>query len=167
MKLGFKEYLILLLIGLVGLLIGVLITQKPSQAPVSYQQPADDGKLAKAYKDENLVAKIRSKGESIQECYLTYLTTSPEKKEGVVKILFKIEEDGLIGKTQVTENDFKNSKLEDCILEKFEKTYLAPPPLGINRFISHDLAFKLEETALKEAKERELRNQPPKVLPVN
>ena len=84
-----------------------------------------------------------------------------------MKILFKVEENGFVGKVQVTENNFKNSKLSECILEKFENIYLSPPPLGINRFISHDLAFKLEETAIKDAAERELRNTPPKVLPVN
>lgn len=167
MKLGIKEFIILALVTIIGVLIGVLITQKPQQAPVVYQQPADDGKLAKTYKEENLVVKIRNKGKEIQTCYFDYLETSPETKEGVVKILFKVEEDGFVGKMQITDNDFKNTKIEKCILEKLENMYLSPPPLGINRFISHDLAFKLEETAIKEAKEREERNKPPKVLPVN
>lgn len=167
MKIGQKEIVIIFLVGIVCLLAGVLIAQKSSPAPAIYQQPADDGKLSKSYKEENLVAKIREKGKELQACYFTYLETSPEIKEGVVKILFKVEENGFVGNTQVTANDFKNSKLNECILEKFENTYLSPPPLGINRYISHDLAFKLEETALKEAKERELRNHPPKILPVN
>lgn len=167
MKVGLRESLIIFLVGLVGLLVGILITQKSSPEPVAYQQPADDGKLSKSYKEENLVAKIRDKAKDLQACYFTYLEISPEVKEGMIKILFKIEENGLVGKVQVTESDFKNSKLSECVLEKFENTYLAPPPLGINRYISHDLAFKLEETALKEAKERELRNRPPKILPVN
>lgn len=167
MKIGIKEFIIICLVGIVCLLAGILLAQKPVVDPVVYQQPADDGKLSKRYKDENLVAKIRNKASELQRCYFIYLESSPETKEGVVKILFKVEEDGLIGKTQITENEFKNTQLSKCILAQFEKTYLSPPPLGINRYISHDLDFKLEETAIKEAKEREARNQPPKILPVN
>lgn len=167
MKISFKEILIIVLVGVIGLLLGILITQTQSSGQVVYQQPADDGKLSKNYKEENLVAAIREKAKELQSCYFSYLENSPEIKEGVVKILFKVEENGFIGNHQVTESDFKNSKLNECVLDKFNNTYLAPPPLGINRYISHDLAFKLEETALKEAKERELRNRPPKVLPVN
>lgn len=167
MNIGQKEIVIIFLVGIICLLGGILISQKSSIEPAVYQQPADDGKLSKNYKEENLVAKIRDKAKDLQSCYFAYLDTSPEIKEGLIKILFKVEENGLVGKVQVTESDFKNSKLSECVLAKFENTYLAPPPLGINRYISHDLAFKLEETALKEAKERELRNRPPKVLPVN
>lgn len=90
----------------------------------------------------------------------------PDTKEGVVKILFKVEENGFAEKIKITQSDFDNSNLSKCILDKFKNTFFSPPPLGINRYISHDLVFKLEETALKELKEKELLNQPPKVLPV-
>ena len=129
MKVGQKEAVIVVLVGIICLLAGILISQKSSPEPVVYQQPADDGKLSKSYKEENLVAKIRDKAKDLQACYFAYLDTSPAIKEGLVKMLFKVEENGLIGKVQVTESDFKNSKLNECVLEKFENTFLAPPPL--------------------------------------
>jgi len=33
------------------------------------------------------------------------------------------------------------------VADKVKTYFLAPPPFGINRYISHSLAFKSEETA--------------------
>ena len=65
MKIGQKEIAIIFLVGIICLLAGVLIAQKSSPEPSIYQQPADDGKLSKSYKEENLVAKIREKGKEV------------------------------------------------------------------------------------------------------
>lgn len=162
-----KQIVILALVAIIFLLIGILVTKNSSSSAPAYQMPADDGKLAKSYKEENLVKKIRENAKELQSCYFQYLDSKPEMQEGVIKLLFKVEENGFIKEIQVTENDFKNKSFEKCVEDKLEDIYLSPPPLGINRFISHEIAFKSEETALKEAKEREEKNQPPKVLPVN
>jgi hypothetical protein len=78
----------------------------------------------------------------------------------------KVEEDGKISSVQVTKNEFEDESMADCVTKKINGYYLAPPPYGINRNIAHVLAFKTEATAEREAKERQLKNQPPKVLPV-
>lgn len=164
---------IIILVGVIGVLLGVLIGKRdsvgPAPAPVSVANsfaPADDGKLAKEYKEQVIVKTIRENAKDLQKCYFELLAGKPEVSEGEITILFKVEEDGSISSAKATRNEFANVDFENCVTEKMKSYYLTPPPYGINRNISHVLAFKSEETALKEAKERELKNKPPKMLPV-
>ena len=136
-----------------------------SAAP-AMQAPAGDAKLAQTYKEKVVVKKIYDNAKDIQTCYLSYLEAKPKVTEGTMDILLKVEEDGSIGSVKITQNEFENSSFEDSIVKKFSGYFLAPPPLGINRYISHTLAFKSEATALKEAKENAEKNKPPKMLPV-
>lgn len=157
--------------AIIGVLIGLIIPRgnnSPStSAPVaSMQMPADDGKLAQSYKEKVIVKTIRDNAKDLQTCYFTLLDKKPSVSEGELVVLFKVEENGEISSVKVTKNDFNDSDFGDCISKKLATYYLTPPPLGINRYISHSLAFKSEETAEKEAKERAEKSKPPKVLPV-
>ena len=127
----------------------------------------DSAKLGKEYKEKVVVKVIQENAKDIQKCYLDYLAQNKELTEGTLDLLFKVEENGMISEVAITKNDFKNQEMGDCVSEKMKNYYLSPPPLGINRYISHTLAFKSEETAKREAEERAKNNAPPKVLPVN
>lgn len=167
-KLDAKSIIIIVLVAVIGVLVGMNLKSSPeplSAAP-AMQAPAGDAKLAQTYKEKVVVKKIYDNAKDIQTCYLAYLETKPTLTEGAMDILLKVEEDGSIGSVKVTHDEFKNSTFEDCIVAKLSSYYLAPPPLGINRYISHTLAFKSEATALKEAKENAEKNKPPKMLPV-
>lgn len=164
MKLDFKLVIIIVLVGIIGILTGVIIgksgkTEQSSIAPV-------DAKIAKEYKEQVIVKTIRENAKDLQQCYLDLLATSPKTTEGSVTVLLKVEEDGKISSAKVTKSAFQDQSLESCVSRKLESYYLAPPPYGINRYISHVLAFKTEETAQKEAKMREEKNRPPKLIPV-
>ena len=130
------------------------------------QTPADNGKLAQTYKEKVLLKVIRENAKDLQTCYFDLLKKTPIITEGEMNILFKIEEDGKISSAKITKDQFNDKKFESCISNKLESYYLSPPPLGINRFISHVLAFKSEAQALKDAKERAEKSKPPMMLPV-
>lgn len=159
------------LLGLTtGLLIGRAPNSSPSPAPEATPAAfasADSGKLAKEYKEKVILKVIQENAKDIQKCYLDYLNLKEGITEGLIDILFKVEENGKISNLEITKNEFNNQAMGDCVAKKMSSYYLAPPPYGINRYISHTLAFKSEETAKKEAEERAKNNLPPKVLPVN
>ena len=137
-----------------------------SSSSSAMQAPAGDAKLAQSYKEKVVVRKIYDNAKDIQSCYLDYLEKKPKVTEGAMDILLKIEEDGSIDSVKITQDSFQDNVFEGCIANKLKGHFLSPPPLGINRFISHTLAFKSEAKALKDAKEREEKNKPPKLLPV-
>lgn len=137
----------------------------PQVAPVM-QTPADDGKLAKTYKEKVVMKAIYDNAKDLQVCYFDFLKKKTKISEGAMDILLKVEEDGSISLAKITKDDFDDVAFEDCVSKKLQSYYLSPPPLGINRYISHSLAFKSEATATKEAKERAEKNKPPKILPV-
>lgn len=157
-----------ILIGIIGILLGIIFgrTTSTTTAPVVNQTPADDGKLAKEYKEKNLVKVIKDNAKSLQVCYFAFLDKKPSVTEGVMDILIKVEEDGKISSARITKDEFIDKDFESCLISKFNNFYLAPPPLGINRYMSHVLAFKSEATALKEEKEWQENNKPPMMLPV-
>jgi hypothetical protein len=130
------------------------------------QTPADDGKLAQSYKEKVVVKVIRENAKDLQKCYFELLDKKPAISEGAMDVLIKVEEDGKISSAKITKDQFNDSNFQNCVTKKMESYYLSPPPLGINRYISHVLAFKSEATALKEASERAENSQPPKMLPV-
>lgn len=160
------KYMLIFLVGVIGVLLGLLVGRNSSTTSSSLQMPADDGKLAKEYKEKNLVKLIRDNAKDIQTCYLDLLKKENKNIEGTLTLLFKLEEDGEISNTKVTGSSFNNNNFESCVTKKFDGLYLSPPPIGINRYISHDLAFKDEQTALKEAEEKKQNSKPPEILPV-
>jgi len=165
-----NEKIIIILVFTVGILLGALIFRDNRLGgEISAKQftPAGDGKLAKEYKRRELIGLIKENAKDIQKCYFEYLNGSPKISEGVLVILIKVEENGKISSMQVTKNEFKNEKMASCLEKKMTSYYLAPPPYGINRYISHSLAFKSEETAKREAEEMAKKNKPPKFLPLN
>jgi hypothetical protein len=145
------------------------LSKSPSTAiqnPQVMQTPADDGKLAQTYKEKVVTKVIHDNALDLQKCYLNFLDKKPTITEGDMSILLKVEEDGSISSAKITKNNFQDNSFAECVSKKFESYYFSPPPLGINRYISHVLAFKSEATAEKEAKERAEKNRPPKVMPV-
>jgi hypothetical protein len=137
-----------------------------SSPPPAIQAPAGDAKLAQSYKGKVVVKKIYDNAKDIQSCYLDYLEKKPKVTEGAMDILLKIEEDGSIASVKITQDSFEDDVFKSCVANKLKGYFLSPPPLGINRFISHTLEFKSEDKALKDAKERAEKNKPPKLLPV-
>lgn len=155
--------------AIIGILIGMNLGKNSSplvHPPQVMQTPADDGKLAQTYKEKVVMKVIHDKAKDLQTCYFDFLEKKPSITEGEMGILFKVEENGSISSVKITENSFQDNVFGDCVSKKFESYYLSPPPLGINRYISHVLAFKSEAAAEKEAKERAEKNKPPKMLPV-
>lgn len=166
MKLDFKLVTIIVLVGVIGILTGFIVGKSNNQTVAPATPVAVDGKLAKEYKEQVLIKVIRENAKDLQQCYFDLLGSSPKITEGNLTVLIKVEEDGKISSARVTKNDFQDSKMGTCVSGKLESYYLAPPPIGINRHISHVLAFKTEETALKEARVREEKSRPPKLFPV-
>lgn len=159
----------MIIIGLttvVGVLLGIVIGRQSSSSS-ALQSPADDGKLAQSYKEKVIVKVIRDNAKDLQKCYFAHLKKAPKVTEGEMEVLIEVEENGKVSSVEVTRNEFKKEEFAECVSEKIEDYYFSPPPIGINRFISHVLAFKSEETAIREAKERAEKNKPPQMLPVN
>ncbi len=151
---------------MVGILAGILIGQRQSQPPRNVLAASEEAKFAKEYKEQVVIKTIRENAKEIQQCYLDLLSKNPTIKEGSLTVLFKIEEDGEISSARITKNDFNDSMMAECVSTKLTSYYFAPPPIGINRYISHVLSFKTEETVKKEALERAEKSKLPKVLPI-
>lgn len=166
MKVDTKQILIFSLVAMTSILVGVLIGKNSSPPPMGAPL-ADDGKLAQAYKEKVLLKVIRENAKDLQKCYFELLEQDPIVKEGEMDVLLKIEEDGKIASAKITKDQFNSQNFAECVSAKLESYYLSPPPMGINRFISHVLAFKSEATALKEAQDRAESNKLPKILPVD
>lgn len=114
-----------------------------------------------------IVRVIRENAKDLQKCYFDLLKKKPNISEGEMEVLIELKENGKVDDVEVTRNQFNDSQFASCVSEKIEDYYFAPPPAGINRYISHVLAFKSQETAEREAKERAEQNKPPQMLPVN
>ena len=174
MKWDVKSSIIVVLIVVVAVLAGIVIGKRSSDAPEQASRPqseggfvpADDGKLAKNYKQNELQKTIGKNSKFIQKCYFDLLDKKPAVTEGIVTFLIKVEEDGRISSAKATQNELGDNDLGECISAILTTFYLAPPPYGINRYISHELVFQSEETAKREAEKRLEMNKPPKVLPV-
>lgn len=166
MKIDAKSLIIIVLIGLLFSIVGYLLGSSGStSSDQQYALPADS-KVAKDYKREEIVKTIRDNAKDIQKCYLDYLKIEREQKEGTITVLFLLNEDGSVSKSSVIKNEFSDDEFGQCAAQKIASYHFAPPPLGINRNISHDLAFMTQETAEAMAKERAEQRAMPKVLPV-
>jgi hypothetical protein len=165
MKLDIKTIIIIILIFIIGILLGLNLKKNESANTATI--PVENGKLSKEYKSKEITSFINKNAFKIQNCYLTYLEKKPAKAEGNLQILIKVEEDGRMTNVRISDNELKDETIANCVIKNFENNYIAPPPYGINRYLSHSLAFKSEETAKKEQEERARnRNNLPKILPV-
>lgn len=170
LKIDIKLLIIILLVGIIGILLGIVIgkgfSPTTTSSPVNYGG-GDDGKLAKEYKEKVILKVIREQAKDLQTCYFELLHKKPKISEGVLDFILKVEEDGKISNANLIKNEFGDGEMGKCVTQKLLSYHLSPPPFGINRYMAHTLAFKSEETAKKEAAEREKLNQPPKMMPVN
>lgn len=161
MRIDLKTIVIIFLVLIIGLLGGYLVGKnRTSSAPVI---PAPVSKqVAKEYKDS--VAKvIRENGKDIQKCYVEFLDGKPKIQEGKVDFMMKVLENGKIQTFEIIRNELDNEELSKCI-KKFGSSWrLPPPPLGLNPYIPHSLAFKSEKTLKQEAEAR--KKLFPEILP--
>lgn len=139
-----------------GLLAGMLWSKKNTTTIVH-----DSGKLTESYKAE-VAGVIRDHARDIQSCYLEFLKNKKDVPEGKFSFIVHIEDSGEVTKFDVTKNELDES-MKDCLKTKIMSYRFTPPPAGINKYISHSLSFKSEESALKEKEARKL----PKVLPTS
>lgn len=170
MKLDPKTTIIIVLVFIIGILIGMNLSQKSTavnQAEVpKSNSSSENGKIAKEYQLKEFMGFIKKNASKIQTCYLGYLEKKPKITEGDLKILAKVDEDGKMSAVKITQTDLPEDTLSDCVVKKFENLYLGPPPHGINRFLSHTISFKSVESAEKELKEKAAReNKMPLILP--
>lgn len=173
MKIDGKVLIIIVLVGIIGVMAGVLIGQSSSVTQASVQSqvaPAAmsvaDPKVMKDYKKNEIMKVIRENSKEIQVCYKDHLNLKPETTEGMIRFILSLNEDGSVRNAKLIKSDFGESDIGNCSVNILKNLNFAPPPLGINRNISHELAFKSEETARREAEEAKKRSSLPKVLPV-
>lgn len=146
-------------------------------ASVTLQAPNPDEKALQKYKRAGFNDVVMKYAREYSDCYKVYLGeddkgVAVEKRpegfirEGVMTFVFHVAEDGRMLSYNLVKDDFKQDDFEKCIHKNFSDLHFLPPPLGINRYIAHDLSFKTEETYKRELEER--KNQSlPKVLPVS
>jgi hypothetical protein len=161
-----KLIIIIFLCLALGVISGLYFgSSKRSASPVPYVS-SDDAKTGKDYKSKSIQPVFVENATDIQTCYLTYLKGNPEVSEGKVNLVFKINEDGSVSDAKVIKNEF-NDRMGDCLVGKVESYFFSPPPYGMNPYMNHSFSFVSEETAKKEAEQRQLNNTPPKILPAN
>lgn len=170
MKVDVKTIIIVILIGIIGVISGFMLGNRKSgdnNSVAAANNSVADPKVAKDYKRNEIMKVIRENAKEIQKCYLDHLKNNPPVKEGIVRFIMNLREDGSVESSKITKSDFESEEIGSCSLSIVNKLYFSPPPLGINRTIGHELAFKSEETARMEAEEARKKNALPKVLPVS
>lgn len=167
MKIDIKTSIIVVLIAVVAFLAGKIYTVNTTQSSQANNMAGvADEKLLRQYKQKEITATIRENAKDLQKCYLAYLEKKPQVTEGVIKVLFLLKENGAVEESRVVKSDFPDPEFGNCTNDKIKTYYFSPPPFGINRNIDHELAFKSQETAEREAKEWAEKQKLPKVLPV-
>lgn len=167
MKIDKKTSAIFVLVAVVAFLLGKLYSGNSSQSNLANNMAGvADGKLLRQYKQKEISKTVRENARDLQKCYLAYLDKKPQISEGVIKVLFLLKENGAVEESRVVKSDFPDPEFGKCANEKIKSYYFSPPPFGINRNIDHDLAFKSQETAEREAKEWAEKQKLPKILPV-
>ena len=156
MKTDFKTISIIILVlvlGIVGGLFGGKYFQR-SEVPASAQ-------VLQEYKDD--VAKvIRTNAKDLQTCYNDHLSGNPKIREGKISFIFQVEEDGKVSSTDIIGNEFESEEIKKCVSTKISSYRFPPPPIGVNRYISHTLRFESPESFAERRKKRF-----PKVLPTS
>ena len=141
---------------------------------INLMSPNPDEKALSNYKRSGFNNFIMAYGREYSDCYNKLLEKIGEKpkdendtrsREGVLTYVFQVGEDGSLLKYELIQNEFKDAEIDGCVSKHFADLRFLPPPLGINRYISHDFSFKTKETYEKELEER--KNSLPKVLPVS
>ncbi|MEY3902692.1 MAG: hypothetical protein RL189_1998 [Pseudomonadota bacterium] len=169
----------------VGLFLGFYASA--SKAPQNNGQsvvlmaPASDPKIELAYRRNGFADRIMSpqRREALTGCYNELLkangideskpaaTKSPtstdmSKFEGKVTYVFHIAENGEKISHEIIDSQISDSNFLGCIEVALRGVRFLPPPLGINRYLSHEFTFKSEQTFRKEMEEK--KNQEPLVL---
>lgn len=167
MKLDLKSSVIVILLIVVAFMAGKMYNMNSDRGQQNQNMSsAPDPKLIRQFKQKEINRTIRENARDLQKCYLTFLEKKTAITEGVIKVVFQLKENGNVEEIKVVKNDFSDDVFGRCVADKIKTYYFAPPPPGINRNIDHELAFKSQETAEREAKEWAEKQKLPKILPV-
>lgn len=169
----------------VGIAIGSYVSAgKTSQAAgqsVVLMAPAPDAKTEMGYRRNGFADRIMSpqRREALTGCYNELLkangideskpaaannptSTDMSKFEGKVTYVFHIAENGEKISHEIVDSQISDRNFLGCIEVALRGVRFLPPPLGINRYLSHEFTFKSEQTYRKELEEK--KNQEPLVL---
>lgn len=149
-----KKFLIALFL-VIGIIAGILF----SKTYLSSTPSPASAKVLNEYKGD--VAKvIRENAADLQKCYLEHLAMNPKRDEGKVSFVFQVEEDGRVSSMDVTGNELESETIKSCVSQKISSYRFPPPPVGVNRYISHTILFESPESAASRRNKRF-----PKILP--
>ncbi|MEN9811214.1 MAG: hypothetical protein RLZZ488_2781 [Pseudomonadota bacterium] len=169
----------------VGLFLGIYASA--GRAPQSSGQsvvlmaPAPDPKTELAYRRNGFADRIMTvqRREALTNCYTEFLKSNGidesnsaatktatgadlSKFEGKVTYVFQIAENGEKITHEIVDSQISDRNFLGCIEVALRGVRFLPPPLGINRYLSHEFTFKSEQTYRKEMEEK--KSQEPLVL---
>ncbi|AFM11676.1 AgmX/PglI C-terminal domain-containing protein [Turneriella parva] len=78
----------------------------------------------------------------LHTCYLEYLKTNPQLKDGSVTLDWQIDTNGDTLKPEVVRSDIKNAPFENCLAAKIARWQFAPTP--VVKYVEHRFNFKNE-----------------------
>ena len=85
---------------------------------------------------------ITKASTQLQACYLTYLDSLPDVKEGKVKLDWQIDTKGQVFAAGVVSSSFQDQTIEHCLIQKLSAIQFPAPPLGMTKYVEHSLFFK-------------------------
>lgn len=148
-----KQFLILLITGIIGLMFGLSWEKDLLPLPVISELSDEDVKQIQEYKNSSINRVISERSIFFQNCYLTYLSRNPFVKEGSVDLLLEVKKSGEVSEIEIVKKDFTDTAFEACLLKEAQSLRFGPPPRKMNRNVLHTLNFKSEKTADKDLKE--------------
>jgi hypothetical protein len=115
------------------------------------QVPSDLKALVDDYKKNQVKNTLSKKNPDYQKCYLEFLKTNPEKREGGIHIDWKISSEGKIKNLEIIFSDFQDDKFKDCMIKIIEKISFPEPHEAMGMvYIEHLFNFMDSDPSKKQ-----------------
>lgn len=98
------------------------------------------GRGGDAYLSGPVKNRIMKGNSEMHVCYLDYLKTSPQLKDGSVTLDWQIDTNGDALKPEVVRSDLNNSAFENCLAAKIARWQFPPTP--VVKYVEHRFNFK-------------------------
>lgn len=93
-----------------------------------------------AYLSGPVKNRIQKGYGELHTCYLDYLKTNPQLKDGSVTLDWQIDTNGETIKLEVVRSDLKNAPFENCLVAKVARWQFPPTP--VVKYVEHRFNFK-------------------------
>jgi hypothetical protein len=116
---------------IVGASIAVAVFAAGAFAIIKYSQSKNQVAINSVNTDQKIapakapmpVPKVHD--GKLEACYVTFLKTKPQHDEGTLVVSWNLNKQGEVSNTKLLQNDLKDEKFTQCVLENLKKAQFA------------------------------------------